>query len=256
MDLTKKQLYERVKDLLSEKEFDTKIEQLIDEYDELFDEETAALIIVDELGRNTQNICKIGELDSRMETTISGRITRINNSRDFKRKNGTVGRVINLDISDDTGTCGLALWDKDVELVENKQIQVGTYLKIINGYVKDGFNGIEINVGRWGFIKINPDEKPKIDTSKLKNDKIIKGKLVVKEPSRAFFKDDGEFGFVTTIYLDTKDGRKKITVWDKQVKEIQKIKNGTQIELSDVDIKSKNDKTELHLNGRGTIKKL
>jgi replication factor A1 len=254
MHKSKEQLYNQIKDLKTEQEFKTEINELQKEYDDLFDEDTAALLIVDELGRNKENILKIADLESKTECTVFGKISRIDSSRTFNRKNGTKGRVINLELTDESGKCGLALWDKDVELVKNKNIQVGTNIKIINGYTKDGFRGIEINAGRWSIIEIEPDHMPEIKKEEIQT--IIKGKLTKIEPTKAFFKDNGEFGFVSNIDIETDGGEKKITIWGDKVKEIQKLKKGNSIEIHNFDIKQKNGREEVHLNSKGKIKKL
>jgi replication factor A1 len=250
------QLYQQIKDIKSKEEFKKEIKQLQKEYDQLLDDNTAALLIVDELGRNNQSISKINKLEPGLECTVFGRITNINQSRNFNRKNGSTGQVINLDLTDDTETCRLALWNRDVDLVKNKTIQIGTNVKIINGYIKNGFNGLEINVGRWGLLEIEPEEKIDINKEKPSKNNVIKGKIIEIQPTRAFFKDNGEFGFVTDIRLETKDGIKQITVWDEKVKDIQKLKQGNSVEIEDIDIRQKNGKEEFHINSKGVIKKL
>ena len=256
MQKNKNQLYEEIKDLKTKKEFLAEINKIKKDYDDLLDEDTAALLIVDELGRNKQNICKINEIKPEMECSVFGKITNINPSKNFNRKNGSTGKVINLELSDETGSCGLALWDKDVELITKKTIQIGTKVKIINGYIKNGFNGLEINVGRWGLIEIEPEEKiiPKIEKSE--NNSIIIGKLVEVEPTKAFFRDNGEFGFITKIKVQTKEELKEIIIWDQKVKEIQKIKKGEYLKIEHIDIRNNNGKKELHLNSKGIILKL
>ena len=96
MQKTKNQLYEQIKDLKTKKEFNEEINRLQKEYDTLIDEDTAALLIVDELGRNKQNICTISELKSGDECTVYATVTNIKNTRNFARKNGSSGRVVNL----------------------------------------------------------------------------------------------------------------------------------------------------------------
>ena len=256
MHRSKEQLYQEIKDIKSKDEFEKEIDKIQEEYDRLLDEDTTALLIVDKLGRNKQNISKINDLEPGMECTIFGKITNITKSRNFNRKNGSTGQVINLELTDDTGACGLALWDRDVELVKKKTIQKGTNVKIINGYIKDGFNGIEINVGRWGLIEIEPEDRLDIKKEKTPEENVLRGKIIEIEPTRAFFKDDGEFGFVTNIKLENKDDVKQITIWDEKVKEIQKLKQGNSIEIENIDIKQKNGKEELHVNRKGVIKKL
>jgi replication factor A1 len=254
MHKTKEQLYDQIKDIKTKVEFKKEIAELQKEYDGLFDGDTAALLIVDELGRNKENILKIADLESGIECTVLGKITNIYSSRNFNRKNGSTGKVTNLELTDETGKCGLALWDKDVELVTSKKIQIGTNIKIINGYIKDGFRGIEINAGRWGLIEINPDHMPKI--KKEEKQTTIKGKLLEIQPTKAFFKDNGEFGFVTNIKIETSVGEKRITIWGKKVKEIQKLRVGSKIEIYNFDIKQNNGGDEIHLNSKCTIQKL
>ena len=256
MDKDKDQLYEKIKDLKTKAWFDKEINLIQKENDYLFDEEIAALLIVDELGRNKENICKIAALEHGMECTVFGKISYIDKLRKFNRKNGTQGRVINLELSDETGSCRLALWDKDVDLVEKRIIKKGTNVKIINGYVKEGFSGLEINVGRWGLIDINPENIPeKVEEYIPPLDEII-GKIIKKEPTKAFFKDDGEFGFVTRVKIDTKDGVKQIILWDKKVKEIQNFKQGDQIKIRNINIKEINGKKEIHSKSKTTIKRV
>ena len=51
MQKNKNQLYEEIKDLKTKKEFNLEIKKVKKESDDLFSEDIAALLIVDELGR-------------------------------------------------------------------------------------------------------------------------------------------------------------------------------------------------------------
>lgn len=254
MHRSKEQLYELIKDLKTKDDFKKEIKERQEEYDFLIDEDTIALLIVDELGRNKINIVKINELEPGIECTVFGEITNISNERNFNRKNGSKGRVINMELKDDTSKCNLALWDQDVDLVKKKKIKIGTKVKIINGYVKDGFSGVELNVGKWGVIEIEPDDIP--DFKKEIDDEKLIGQLKEIEPTRAFFRDSGEFGFVTNIKIQVKDKIKNITVWDEKVKEIQGLKPGDKIEISNYKIKENNDAEVLYINSKTIIKKI
>lgn len=256
MHKNKHQLYEIIKDLKTKKEFEKEIITIQKENDYLFDEDTAALLLVDKLGRNKENICKLSDLEHGIECTVFGKVVYIDKSRRFNRKNGTQGRVINLEISDGTGSCRLALWDKDVDLIEKRTIKKGTNVKIVNGYVKEGFSGLEINVGRWGLIEIEPENIPEQVEDYIPPTDEITGKIIKKEPTKAFFKDDGEFGFVTCVNIETNDGIKQITLWDKKVKEIQNFKQGEKITIKNINIKEKNGKKEIHSMSRTIIKRI
>ncbi|MCK5261442.1 MAG: hypothetical protein KAJ44_04620 [Thermoplasmatales archaeon] len=255
MHKTKDELYESIKDLKTKKEFEEEIKKRFREFDGLFDEDTIALFIVDELGRNKQVISKISDLKTDSDYTIVGKITNIYDSKSFKRKNGTSGRVLNLDISDDTGTCRLVLWNKDVEQVKNKDIVRGTIVKIINGYTKNGYSGLEINLGRWGLLEVEPNDQLAINKLQSVSSDDIEGILSHRESTRAFFKDNGEFGFVTTIKIKEKNEEKQIIVWDAKVKEIQKFKIGEQVLIKNITIKQNNGTEEIHVNDNSTIQR-
>ena len=256
MHNTKFQLYENVKDLIEKKEFNQEIQKIQKDYDFLIDEETAALFIIDKMGRNKQSISKIIDLEIGMECTIFGKITKIGESKNFERKNGSSGRVVNIELTDDSGKCGLVLWDRDVELIENKKIKEGVNVKVVNGYLKNGYNGLEVNVGRWSIIEIEPDDMPDLKANVMNEKKEIKGTLVDIDPTRTFFKDDGSFGFVANIKIKNNEGTKQLVLWDDKVKEIQCYKIGDKINIINIDLKRKNGKKTLHVNGKGVIKKL
>ena len=256
MHKTKTELIELIADLTTKKDFEKEIKKRYKNYDELIDQDTIALLIVDELGRNKQSITKIIDLAPDGDYTVVGKVQSISDSKTFKRKNGTPGKVINLEISDDTGVCRLVLWNGDIDHIKNKEIQLGTIVKIINGYTKLGYTGgIEINLGRWGLLEVEPtDISSQIEQPKCNTDEIT-GVLVQKESTKAFFKDNGEFGFVTTITIREHDTKKEITLWGRCVKDIQAYKIGETITLKNVAKKYGNGKTEFHVNENSTIEK-
>lgn len=253
MHKSKKMLYELIQDLKSKQDFEKEIKKRVVEFDNLLDEDTVALLIIDELGRNNCVITKIYDLKPKSEYTVIGKVVNIYESRQFKRKNGKKGKVINLDIKDDTGFCRLVLWDKDVDLIKNKNINKGTELKIINGYTKKGYSGVELNLGRWGLLELesnNLDKKNDENFIKLNE---IKGKLVRKDATKVFFKDNGEVGFVTNIIINNDGIEKKIILWDAKVKEIQKVGLGEKLIIKDITISRKNGVEELHTNEKSKL---
>ncbi|MCJ7571339.1 MAG: OB-fold nucleic acid binding domain-containing protein [Candidatus Thermoplasmatota archaeon] len=257
MKHTKTELYQKIKDLITKKEFDDKIKNLQKEYDDLIDDDTIALLIVDELGRNKENICKIIDIKDGVECTLIGKVVKINDTRSFNRKNGSNGKVVNIELSDETGNCTLVLWNNDVELIKSKKIKKGSNIKIINGYIKNGYTGLEINVGKYGLIEILEENELTIKkTNNSKSENIFEGEIINIQPTRAFFKDDGEFGFVTNVNIKSDEKELEITVWDEKVKEIQNFRIGDKIQIENIDKRQKNGNLEFHLNGSGKIKKL
>ena len=256
MRRTKAELYDLVSDLKTKKDFEKEIKKRYAIYGELVDTDTIAFLLVDELGRNTQNITPIAELRPEGDFTVVGKVLSISDSRTFRRKNGAPGKVINLEIADDTGTCKFVLWNGDIDLVKNKDICPGTTIKVINGYTKQGYTGdLELNFGRWGNLEIVKEKQPISNDAPNDATTTITGILMNKGSSRAFFKDNGEFGFVTTITVKENTKETQVILWDSCVKEIQQCAIGQKVTLPQVTPKHVNGKTEYHMNGTNSIKK-
>jgi len=254
MHKKKNELYELISDIKTKKEFEHDITTRYAAYDELLDKDAIAFLIVDELGRNVHSITKIAQLPADGDATVIGKVLSISEAKPFKRKNGTPGKVVNLDLCDETGSCKLVLWNDDTDLITNKDIVPGTTVKIINGYIKQGFAGLEINLGRWGLFEVIPADTTHQQDSTT-SPKEITGILLKKEPTKAFFKDDGEFGFVTTITVKEHDKETRVTLWDRHVKDIQSFAIGDPITLKQVTTKDNNGTIEYHVNGTSTLQK-
>ncbi len=147
-------LYERVKDRLSEEEFEARVRQTVDAWGGLLDEDAAARLVLETLGRGTESFDTIRGLREGMEVTLRVRVDRVGDVREFTRQDGSKGRVLNLDISDDTGRCRLALWDDDLGLVEQGRIGPGTTLRLLDCYVKVTRFGTDVSRGRFGSVLV------------------------------------------------------------------------------------------------------
>lgn len=256
MHKTKAELHGLIADLKTKKDFEKEINTRYKTFGELLDKDTIAYLIVDELGRNKQSVTKIAHLTPDGDYTVVGKVLNISDSKSFKRKNGTPGKVINLDIADDTGACQLVLWNGDTGHIKNKEIRPGSIIKIINGYTKQGYRGgIEINLGRWGLLEIESQQNESYQEPQKPSTEEITGVLIHKELTKAFFKDDGEFGFVTTITIREQNMTKEIKLWDQCVKDIQSYKIGEHIILKNVTKKWDNGKTEFHVSEKSSIEK-
>jgi len=251
---SKSELYTLIADVKTKKDYEKEIKSRYKQYGELVDQDTIALLLVEELGRNAQSITKIAELHADGDFTVVGRVLSVSDSRTFRRKSGNQGKVVNLEIVDDTGACRLVLWNEDIEQVKNKDIRPGTTVKVINGYTKQGYTGeMEINLGRWGMLQVIPSVASPPGTPSIEAARKITGVLVHKEASRAFFKDDGEFGFVTSIIVREDEKDVQVTLWDQSVKELQSCTVGDTITLTCVTTKKSNGGVEYHTNGKSQI---
>jgi len=247
----KEELYEAVKDMLSREEFEGKIAEEIENYGGLIDEDTAAMVVVDKLRSDFFSVARISELKPSDEVTLYARVEFIGNVRNFDG-----GRVVNVVVSDGTGSCMLVLWDNDVDLVKSGKIKEGSMVKIINGYVKEGYYGMEINMGRWGLVKTEIDgvdigTERRVEKLNGAKKGIVNVEIRIKEihPTRIFFTENGE-RFAASIIAEDESGERKITLWDEMARLIQKFKEGDRIMIERTYVKN----GEMHAGDISSIK--
>jgi len=96
---------------------------------------------------------KLADLKDREEVTVEVEVVKIADTREFEKRTGGRGKVRNLTVKDETGTCRLALWDADVDLVESFDLQVGTKLRCTDCFAKQTDFGKDITKGKKGTIE-------------------------------------------------------------------------------------------------------
>ena len=91
-------------------------------------------------------ICEIMENQGRID--IEGKISEISQIKEFS-KFGKTGKVSTAIVEDNSGKIALTLWDEQVELVKQ-----GNKVKITNAYCKEWQGEKQLNLGRYGCVKI------------------------------------------------------------------------------------------------------
>ena len=137
---------------MTREEFDARVQGKVAEWGGLLDDDAAARLVLDELGRGEADFQAIRDLREGMEVTLRVRVDAVGPVRAFPRQDGTTGRVVNLDISDGTGRCRLVLWDQDVALAERGRIQAGSSLRLLDCFVRPSRYGLEISRGKFGTV--------------------------------------------------------------------------------------------------------
>ena len=72
----------------------------------------------------------------------------------FTRQDGTSGRVVNLELRDESGFCRFVLWDDDVGLVERGKVAVGATVRALDCYVKRTNFGLDVGRGKFGALVV------------------------------------------------------------------------------------------------------
>ena len=245
---------------VSEEEFREAVEAKVEQMGGLADEETAAMLIAHELADEEVN--GIADIEPGMEEVkFMGKITSIGEVRTFERDDDDEeGRVVNLDVADETGTIRITFWDEQAEGAA-EELEVGTILRI-KGRPKEGYNGVEVSV-----FHAEPDEDAQIDVNIQDSYRIgdltlglsdvtLRGKVLDTDSIRTFGRDDGSEGRVANLTLGDETGRLRMTLWDERADEVEEIEPGSSIEVIDGYVRERDGNLELHAGNRTVIETL
>lgn len=186
--------------------------------------------------QRTKKIAELGEGMSSVDVVC--RVLRIYEVREFEREDRTRGKVVNLEVGDETGVARLVLWNEDVGMVEKGQIKENDVIKVKKGYVKVRFEEPEINVGKYGKVIVNPPEEvgeiPSIERAMSSGRKSIselqageraeiRGALVeIYDNLRVFDRKEGK-GIVINAVIDDGTGSMRAAFYDKMAEALLNI---------------------------------
>ncbi|MCZ7403182.1 MAG: OB-fold nucleic acid binding domain-containing protein [Candidatus Methanoperedens sp.] len=255
------EVFKKLEGKLTPEEFRSKVETKFTEMNGLCDSKTAAMLVASEFGMN--ETVKIKDMTAdKGNIVFIAKVTSVGDIKEFSRDNDTTGRVVNLNLADDTGSIRAALWDEACDLVKIGDIKMGQTLKV-KGYVKQGQRGIEINVGKGGGIEhiekeVNVNIKPhKINEIKAgMNGLNVLGKVLDLGKLRTFSRKDGTAGKVANITIGDDTGKIRVTLWDAKA-ENPGVKLGEIVEVMNAYARenSFSNSTELQLGSGGGIAK-
>ncbi len=171
---------------ISRDELMDKIKEKQDEFSGLVSSEGAAHLVARDLGVDLlktveKRDVKIKDMVSGMRNiNLKGRILDITPIKEFNKKDGNIGRVSNLIISDGSGETRVPIWDKQVDIINNT-IKTGDVIQIKNATSRDNiYGGVELVLLKSSSIeKIEDDQTIPTESSK----RIVKRTLLkgVKE---------------------------------------------------------------------------
>jgi replication factor A1 len=251
-------IYERLTTTISKEEFAARVQQKVEDMSGLCDEKTAALLVAHELGIDT--VVQIAQIDGQTRTVaFVGKLTRVSPTREFSR-DGDVGYVANLVVSDATGSIRVVLWNDLAQHVE--ELQIGQTLKIA-GVARDGPYGIEVNAR-----EIEVDEsvvKTEMEFPKGPeriagliaglNGVDVSGVILEVDPVRTFSKRDGSVGKVTNVTIGDETGRVRVTLWDDIAENVADFVSGDVLDIKNGYTRERFGRLEVHVGNRGALQK-
>nr|KXH74741.1 MAG: hypothetical protein AM325_12260 [Candidatus Thorarchaeota archaeon SMTZ1-45] len=141
----------------------------------------AVKVTLSEGGSEPLGLKNIVDLTTGMwDVDIEGKVVTVYDVTNFTTKDGRDGQVRNVILADESGKTRVTFWNDDVDKIED--IKEGDVIKILHGYVKEGFRGgVEFQVGRKAEIQINPkgSKLQKLDVSQVSLQPMAKASRVL-----------------------------------------------------------------------------
>lgn len=197
-----------------------------------------------------QEILKLDQAKSEQENVcVIGVITKVYDTITFEKSDGSTGQVRSIEITDDTDSIRVTLWNKETEILMNK----GDIIKIEGANVEfDDYSGDRhrLNTGWNAAIVINPeiDDDLRQKLSDVSNVSIVKisdvldinqdegrevdvlGRILAIADIRQFQRVDGTDGKVRSIDLADETGVVRTSLWDDKSEINQKLGDAIKIE--------------------------
>lgn len=203
---------------------------------------------------------KIADIkDGMSDINISGKLLDISDVRNFQKKDGNPGRVMNILIGDETGKIRVTLWDDKVD--STTSLNLDDAVEIINGYARtNNFSQqVEVQIGNHGVLRrteANVEYKENFTpiTDIIPGESYsIKGFVSGLGELREFERDDGTSNMVSNIYVSDDTGRIRVALWGDHALLVDELDIETPIEIIDAYSKSGYEDIELSAGNRTRI---
>jgi len=160
--------YDKLIDKISQKsgkskdEIESMVKKKIQELGGLLTEEGAAHIIANKLGldlvESSEGRLKLESIVEGLRSVETvGRVARTYELREFTRKDGKQGKVLAIQIIDDTGSIRVVFWDDMAD--KYSKLNEGDIILIKNGIAKKNRNGnVELHINSSSELVVNPEE--------------------------------------------------------------------------------------------------
>ncbi|MDD3247558.1 MAG: OB-fold nucleic acid binding domain-containing protein [Methanosarcina sp.] len=259
-------IYKKLSHVISKEDFLQRTQEKVENMGGLCDEAMAAMLVANELGFSDagRDSVKIESITPESgPVNFVARIVSIFDIKEFTRNDGTIGRVGNLIVGDETGKVKLTLWDNMADLIKLEKVKVGQTVQV-SGHAKQGYSGVEINIGNNGVLTESEEEVDVVSASQ--NIKDIKdgmgdlnlmGKVLEVSEVRTFQRKDGNSGRVGNLTLGDSTGTLRVTLWDEKTDFLTQIEYGDTVELINAYARENafTQKVELQIGNRSIIRK-
>ncbi len=259
-------IYKKLSHVISKEDFLQRVQEKVENMGGLCDEPMAAMLVANELGFSDvgRDSVKIEDITAESgPVNFVARVVSVFDTKEFTRNDGTIGRVGNMIVGDETGKIRVTLWDNMADLIKAEKVKAGQNLQI-SGYAKQGYSGVEVNIGNNGVLTESEDEIDVAASSqKIKDvkdgtgDLNLTGKVLDISEVKTFQRKDGSSGKVGNLLLGDATGTLRVTLWDEKTEFLNQIECGDTVELINAYARENafTQKVELQVGNRSIIRK-
>ncbi len=218
---------------------------------------------------------------------LLGKILEVFQSREFTRKDDSMGAVFSFLLGDSTESVKIVLWDDHAKAGKNEYFRVNELVRVIGGYSKTGkTDELEVHLGRKGKLVLSPKNLSQRTRDKLKSVNIEQTsershKTVPKESLKELilqnkfvssvngtvkiedFKElelkSGEKSFLLSLLLEVESFAIRVKIWGMEAIECLKlVSDGDSVSITNLVVKenSYTSEKELVFTKNSTLKVL
>ncbi|HEY3360420.1 MAG TPA: replication factor A [Methanosarcina sp.] len=259
-------IYKKISHVISKEDFLQRVQEKVESMGGLCDEPMAAMLVANELGFSDvgRDSVKIENITAESgPVNFVAKVVSVFETKEFTRNDGTIGRVGNIIVGDETGKIKVTLWDNMADLIKAGKIEIGQNLQI-SGYAKQGYSGVEVNIGNNGVLAESEEEVDvTASNQKIKDikdgmgDLNLTGKVLEISEIRTFQRKDGNSGKVGNLLLGDATGTVRVTLWDDKADFLNQVEYGDTVELINAYARENafTQKVELQAGNRSIIRK-
>jgi replication factor A1 len=255
---------------ITEEDFLERVGEKVIQMGGLCDTRTAAMLVSHDLGAGDTHGEGMGNTIQKIADIAPGagnvgliaKVMSVFPAKEFNRNDGTIGRVANVIVADETGSIRLTLWDDKADLVKTGDITVGQTFQI-SGYVKEGYSGIEVNIGNNGVL-CETDENIEASVASTKimdikngmSDLNLRARVLDIADIKTFNRKDGSTGRVSNITVGDDTGKIRVTLWDEKTDLLSGLKVNDSIEIINAYARENNfsQQVEVQVGNRTIVK--
>jgi len=212
----------------------------------------------------TRFLQKIGEVTKGHEkVSVLGIVQRVSPVSTFKRRDGTVGKVMRAWLRDRTGEIASVFWDRKVE--ELGDVKVGDCLRVMDARVRANVDGqLEIHTQKGTRIErltegpellgLIPSKFKKIKELRLGMMEVdVLGRVTHIGEVREFKRRSGETGLVSTLMIKDETGYVALNLWEDKAALSQQTQAGDIVLAEKAYARERFGEISLNLGRRGAL---